>query len=60
MKEEKIFDRLLKNSKLTEKDADEIGHKIKAEIAKRFLRYKHFEKQKKVRVWKTKDLAGLV
>jgi len=30
------MDKVLKNSRLTEKDVDEIGHKIKAEIAKRF------------------------
>jgi len=43
MDDEEKFDNLLKNSKLTEKDADEIGHKIKGEMAKRFRKY--FEKQ---------------
>ena len=58
MDDEEKFDNLLKNSKLTEKDADEIGHKIKGEMAKRFRKY--FEKQKKVKVWKTSDLLKIV
>ncbi len=32
------MDKILKNSEFTEKDAEEIGHKIKAEIAKRFAK----------------------
>ena len=31
-----ILDNMLKNSTLTEEDAEEMGHKIKAEIRKRF------------------------
>ncbi len=31
-----FMDEILKNSELTEQDAEEIGHKIKAEIRKRF------------------------
>lgn len=31
-----MMDEILKDSKLTEKDAEEIGHKIKSEISKRF------------------------
>ncbi len=31
---------ILQNSKLTEEDAEEIGHKIKHEIAKRFFNLK--------------------
>lgn len=30
------MDELLKNSELTEEDAERIGHKVKAEIRKRF------------------------
>lgn len=36
IKELEIMGELLKNSTLTEADAEEIGHKIKAEIRKRF------------------------
>jgi len=32
------MDKVLEKSTLTEKDADEIGHKIKGEMAKRFKR----------------------
>ena len=60
MKDENTFENLLKKSKLTEKDAEEIGYKIKAEMAKRFLGYKDFEKQKKGRVWRTRDLVQFV
>lgn len=31
-----LTDKILKNSGLSEEDAEEIGHKIKAEIRKRF------------------------
>jgi Mn-dependent DtxR family transcriptional regulator len=31
-----ILDKLLSNSKLTEQDAERIGHKLKREMAKRF------------------------
>ena len=31
-----MMDKLLTNSKLTENDVNEIGHKIKSEIAKRY------------------------
>lgn len=31
-----FMDTILRNSKLTEEDAEKIGHKIKAEIGKRF------------------------
>ena len=36
IKELELMDSILKDSKLSEKDAEEIGHKIKAEIRKRF------------------------
>lgn len=36
IKELDLMDEILKNSKLAEKDAEEIGHKIKGEILKRF------------------------
>lgn len=36
IKELELMDSILKNSELTEQDAEEIGHKIKAEIRKRF------------------------
>lgn len=36
VKELHWMDEILKNSKFTEKDANEIGHKIKHEIRKRF------------------------
>jgi hypothetical protein len=32
------MDWILRNSKMTEKDTDEIGHKIKGEIFKRLMR----------------------
>ena len=32
------MDKLLEKSKLTEEDADNIGHKIKGEILKRFIK----------------------
>jgi len=38
VKELHWMDFLLKDSKFTEKDAEEIGHKIKAEISKRFTK----------------------
>ena len=34
------MDKILQKSTLTEKDADEIGHKIKGEMAKRFRKMK--------------------
>ena len=36
VKELELMDSILKDSKLTEEDAEEIGHKIKSEIRKRF------------------------
>lgn len=36
IKELHWMDHVLRNSKMTEKDAEEIGHKIKSEIRKRF------------------------
>lgn len=36
IQELEMMDEILKNSKFTEKDAEEIGHKIKHEIWKRF------------------------
>lgn len=36
VKELELMDSILKESRLTEGDAEEIGHKIKAEIRKRF------------------------
>mgnify|MGYP001577512598 CR=1 FL=1 len=33
-----IMDKILSKSELTEKDADEIGHKIKGNILKRFTK----------------------
>ena len=36
LEESQWMDKMLKNSKLTEKDAEEIGHKIKHEMFKRF------------------------
>ena len=36
IKEIDFLDKILKNSKFTEEDAEEIGHQIKAEIRKRF------------------------
>ena len=36
IEEGELFESLLKRSKLTEEDAEHIGHKIKAEIRKRF------------------------
>ena len=38
VKELHWMDKLVEKSKFTEKDADEIGHKIKGEILKRFLK----------------------
>jgi len=38
VKELHWIDKLVEKSKFTEKDADEIGHKIKGEILKRFLK----------------------
>ena len=38
-KDLEILDNLLKNSKLTEEDAERIGNKIKKGIAKRFLKH---------------------
>ncbi len=38
IKELHIMDTVLAKSKLTEEDAEEIGHKIKHEMAKRFRR----------------------
>lgn len=38
IKELHIMDTVLAKSKLTEEDAEEIGHKIKHEMAKRFKR----------------------
>ena len=36
LEEIRLFDRMLSKSKLTESDAERIGHEIKHEIAKRF------------------------
>ncbi|MBN1940939.1 MAG: hypothetical protein JW772_02035 [Candidatus Diapherotrites archaeon] len=36
IKELELMDKILKDSKLTEADAEEIGNKVKAEIRKRF------------------------
>jgi len=36
LNELEFMENVLRNSKLTEEDAEEIGHKIKAEIRKRF------------------------
>jgi len=36
MMDDEELNNILKNSRLTEKDAEEIGHKIKEEMAKRF------------------------
>ena len=36
LNEIEFMENVLRNSKLTEEDAEEIGHKIKAEIRKRF------------------------
>ncbi len=33
-----VMDKILSKSKLTKEDAEEIGHKIKGEILKRFLK----------------------
>ena len=38
VKELHWIDKLLEKSKLTEEDADKIGHKIKGEILKRFVK----------------------
>jgi len=38
-KSEEKIDELLKNSKLTEEDAERIGHKIKGEIRKRYEKF---------------------
>lgn len=38
VKELHWVDALVEKSKFTEKDADEIGHKVKGEILKRFLK----------------------
>lgn len=35
-----IMEKILKKSKLTEEDAEKIGHKVKAEIRKRFAQAK--------------------
>ena len=37
IKESKWMNMVLKDSKLTEEDAEKLGHKIKHEIRKRFL-----------------------
>ena len=37
LKEIELADRLLNKSKLTEEDAERIGHKLKSEVRKRFL-----------------------
>lgn len=37
LKEIELADRLLSKSKLTEDDAERIGHKLKSEIRRRFL-----------------------
>jgi len=36
LRELELMDKILKDSRLSEADAEEIGHKIKAEIRKRF------------------------
>lgn len=38
IKELHVMDEILKKSKFSEKDADEIGHKVKSEILKRFTK----------------------
>ncbi len=38
IKELHWIDKVLENSRLGEKDAEEIGHKIKHEMAKRFIK----------------------
>ena len=37
LKEIELADKLLSKSKLTEEDAERIGHKLKSEVRKRFL-----------------------
>ncbi len=56
VKELHWMDTLLEKSEFTEKDAEEIGHKIKGEILKRFLQH-HFKKQNRVKVWSAKELV---